>query len=111
MKSAAASASTVSSATASASSKSGSPGSTRSELQSRDVKRALFLFLAAGCTEAKSPHPSAEVVFDAVAPSVVAIVNDDTQDREEEIKELERLMGKDPRAPKHVIDVSLRMEL
>ncbi len=64
-----------------------------------------------GCTEAKSPHPSAEVVFDAVAPSVVAIVNDDSQDREEETKELERMMGKDPRAPKHVIDVSVRKEL
>ena len=76
------------------------------------MKRAfLFLLATAGCNEAKSPHPSAEVVFDSVAPSVVAIVNDDTQDREEEIKELERLMGKDPRAPKHVIDVSTRKEM
>ncbi len=75
------------------------------------MKRAAFLLLALGCAEAKSPHPSAEVVFDAVAPSVVAIVNDDTQDREEEIKELERMMGKDPRAPKHVIDVSTTKEL
>lgn len=78
--------------------------------------KILWLALAAapiafGCTEAKSPHPSAEVVFDSVAPSVVAIVNDDSQDREEETKELERLMGKDPRAPKHVIDVSARKEL
>ncbi len=75
------------------------------------MKRALLVALVLfGCTEAKSPHPSAEVVFDSVAPSVVAVVNDDTQDREEEIKELERMMGKDPRAPKHVIDVSLRKE-
>ncbi|HEX4512996.1 MAG TPA: serine protease, partial [Polyangiaceae bacterium] len=74
----------------------------------------LFLLLVpttTACMDAKSPHPSAEVVFDSVAPSVVAIVNDDTQDREEEIKELERLMGKDPRAPKHVIDVSQRKEM
>jgi S1-C subfamily serine protease len=79
------------------------------------MKRALAFALALSipllaCGEAKSPHPSAEIVFDAVAPSVVAIINDDTQDREDEIKELERLMGKDPRAPKHVIDVSTRKE-
>ncbi len=71
----------------------------------------LVLVCGFGCGEAKSPHPSAEVVFRAVAPSVVAIINDDTQDREEEIKELERFMGKDPRAPKHVIDVSMRTEI
>ncbi|HSQ66128.1 MAG TPA: serine protease [Polyangiaceae bacterium] len=67
--------------------------------------------LGLGCSNVKSPHPSAEVVFDAVAPSVVAIVNDDTQDREEETRELERMMGKEPHAPKHVIDVSLRKEM
>src|SRR5215475_13091046 len=75
------------------------------------MKRAFVLLAVASCTGAKSPHPTAEVVFDSVAPSVVAIINDDTQDREEEIKELERMMGKDPRAPKHVVDVSLRKEL
>ena len=77
------------------------------------MKRALVLVFPvvfAACTGVKSPHPSAEIVFDSVAPSVVAVVNDDTKDREEETKELERLMGKDPRAPKHVIDVSLRKE-
>ena len=63
------------------------------------------------CADVKSPRPSAEIVFDSVAPSVVAIVNDDTQDREEEIKELERTMGKDPRAPKHVIDVSMHKDM
>jgi S1-C subfamily serine protease len=71
---------------------------------------AIAIAPLAACTDVKSPHPSAEVVFDSVAPSVVAIINDDTQDRDEEIKELERLMGKDPRAPKHVVDVSAHKE-
>jgi S1-C subfamily serine protease len=76
------------------------------------MKRALALapLVFFACTDVKSPHASAEVVFDSVAPSVVGIVNDDTQDREEETKELERQMGKDPRAPKHVIDVSMHRE-
>jgi S1-C subfamily serine protease len=79
------------------------------------MKRFLVAVGAAlsllACTGVKSPHPSAEIVFDSVAPSVVAVVNDDTKDREEEVKELERMMGKDPRAPKHVIDVSTRKDL
>jgi S1-C subfamily serine protease len=79
------------------------------------VKRSLLAVAAAlpalACTGVKSPHPSAEIVFDSVAPSVVAVVNDDTKDREEEIKEVERMMGKDPRAPKHVIDVSRQKDL
>src|SRR5215472_616781 len=52
--------------------------------------------------------PSAESVFDAVAPSVVAIVNDDRADREQEIKETEASLGDESHAPKHVVDVSLR---
>jgi len=78
------------------------------------VKKLALVTAAASlvaCTEVKSPHPSAEVVFDEVAPSVVAIVNDDSKDRDEETKEVERLMGRDPRAPKHVVDVSERKEL
>lgn len=77
------------------------------------MKRACVVLLAsavAACGDVKSPHPSAEIVFDSVAPSVVGVVNDDQKDREDEVKELERLMGKDPRAPKHVIDVSSREE-
>jgi S1-C subfamily serine protease len=70
----------------------------------------LLMLGASACTDAKSPRPSAELVFESVAPSVVAIINDDTEDREEEMKEAERMMGQDPRAPKHVIDVSLRKE-
>ncbi len=43
-----------------------------------------------------------------VAPSVVAILNDDRADKEQEIVEAEKAMGTDPHAPKHTIDVSLR---
>ncbi len=43
-----------------------------------------------------------------VAPSVVAILNDDRSDKEQEIVEAEKAMGTDPHAPKHTIDVSLR---
>lgn len=53
------------------------------------MKRLLALVVVAGgvaCNDVKSPHPSAEIVFDSVAPSVVAVVNDDTKDCEEEIK-------------------------
>ena len=56
------------------------------------------------------PKPAALAVFDSVAPSVVAILNDDRADREEETKELERTLGDESKAPKHVIDVSLRKE-
>ncbi len=75
-------------------------------------RRALVLALALpiaslACGQAKSPErPTAEKVFDAVAPSVVAIVNDDTAEREERIREIETKMGRDPNAPKRVIDVS-----
>lgn len=65
----------------------------------------------ASCGDAKAPErPGAKAVFDAVAPSVVAILNDDRADREAEIADVEKQMGQDARAPKHVIDVSLRKE-
>lgn len=54
--------------------------------------------------------PSAHRVFELVAPSVVAILNDDRVDREQEIVEAEKAMGTDPHAPKHTIDVSLRKD-
>ncbi len=71
--------------------------------------------LAAACGGAPPapqapPRPTALAVFDAVAPSVVAILNDDRSDREEEIKELERTLGDEAKAPKRVIDVSLRKD-
>jgi S1-C subfamily serine protease len=55
-------------------------------------------------------HPEARAVFDATAPSVVAILNDDRADVERETKDLEKTMGDESHAPKHVIDVSLRKE-
>jgi S1-C subfamily serine protease len=73
--------------------------------------------LAAGaCGGASSPahpeatRPVARAIFEAVAPSVVAILNDDRADREKEQRELEKTMGDESHAPKHVIDVSLRKE-
>lgn len=70
--------------------------------------------LAAAC--GASPHPeapprpTARMVFEATAPSVVAILNDDREDREKEQRELEKTMGDESHAPKHVEDVSLRKE-
>src|SRR5512140_2480705 len=80
----------------------------------RVVSFALGGLAALGCGGAakppEAPKPTALAVFDAVAPSVVAILNDDRADREEEIKELERTLGDEAKAPKRVIDVSLRKE-
>jgi hypothetical protein len=42
-----------------------------------------------------------------ISPSVVAILNDDRADREAEAKAVEASLDDEPRAPKHVIDVSL----
>lgn len=55
-------------------------------------------------------HVSTQQVFEAVAPSVVAIYNDDRADREAEIAAFEKSMGDEIRAPKKIIDVSLRKE-
>ena len=41
---------------------------------------------------------------------VVAILNDDRADREEEIREAEKSLGHEAHAPTHVIDVSLRKD-
>lgn len=59
-----------------------------------------------------SPYSGAatQVVFDAVVPSVVAVLNDDTASREEEAKAAMKEMGVEAHAPKKVIDVSLRKE-
>lgn len=75
----------------------------------------LPLALAAcGCASREAPPraapPLAREVFEATAPSVVAILNDDRADREKEITELEKTLGDEAHAPKHVIDVSLRKE-
>lgn len=71
--------------------------------------------LTSACASSQ-PHPdvasrpTARVVFEATAPSVVAILNDDRQDKEKEKQELEKTMGDESHAPKHVVDVSLRKE-
>ncbi len=75
----------------------------------------LVAAVALGCggapAAAPAPaRPTALTVFETVAPSVVAILNDDRADREDEIKELERTLGDEAKAPKRVIDVSLRKE-
>jgi S1-C subfamily serine protease len=58
----------------------------------------------------EAPRPNAHAVFEATAPSVVAILNDDRADVEKERLELEKTMGDESHAPKHVIDVSLRKD-
>jgi S1-C subfamily serine protease len=56
---------------------------------------------------AAPPTPTAAAIFEMVAPSIVAILNDDEADREAERKEIEASMGDEHhRAPKRVIDVS-----
>jgi S1-C subfamily serine protease len=86
------------------------------------VFRSLFplatpaLLALAACGGSASPAPAApprslaQAVFEATAPSVVAILNDDRADREQEIKDMEKTLGDESHAPKHVIDVSLRKE-
>ncbi|MBX3202950.1 MAG: trypsin-like peptidase domain-containing protein [Labilithrix sp.] len=70
----------------------------------------------AGCGGATRPvsspaaGQSTESVFERVSPSVVAILNDDTAQREEEAKQTMRELGVEQHAPKKVIDVSLRKE-
>ena len=72
----------------------------------------------AGCAAAPKPaeppaqkrHVYAREIFDEVSPSVVAVLNDDKRDREEETKELMKAFGDESKAPKRVLDVSLRKE-
>ena len=61
-------------------------------------------------THVEAARPSAHAIFEATAPSVVAILNDDRADVEKERLELEKTMGDESHAPKHVIDVSLRKD-
>jgi S1-C subfamily serine protease len=77
------------------------------------------LGLAAGCGGGKGgapkvPPPAAEVttrgVFETVAPSVVAILNDDESDRRAEQDEFAKALGAEPKAPQKIVDVSLRKE-
>jgi S1-C subfamily serine protease len=85
--------------------------------------RSLFFLLllmaafASGCAKSSSTTIGApsggaatQMVFDAVVPSVVAVLNDDRAIREDEQKRAMEELGKDEHAPKNIIDVSLRKE-
>lgn len=74
------------------------------------AKAAISLVVGlTACRGASYPEkPSAKEVFDRVAPSVVAITNDDAADREEEARELEKSLGAEAKAPRRVVDVSAR---
>ena len=88
--------------------------------QTLGIAAALVVGGASGCGGAggggatqghvEAARPNAHAVFEATAPSVVAILNDDRADREKETKELEKTMGDESHAPKRVIDVSLRKD-
>ena len=84
---------------------------------------ASLLFVAAmplvgsGCSGSSSATINApsggrvtQQVFDAVVPSVVAVLNDDRALREDEQRRAMIELGKDEHAPKTIIDVSLRKE-
>ena len=77
---------------------------------------AATLLAGGGCggptsqVHVEAVRPDAHAIFEATAPSVVAILNDDRADRERETLELEKTMGDESHAPKHVVDVSLRKD-
>lgn len=86
-------------------------------------RAALLLFLlvvgavASGCAPSSSaalavPSSGAatQKVFEAVVPSVVAVLNDDRALRQDEQRRAMEELGKDEHAPKNIIDVSLRKE-
>lgn len=70
------------------------------------------VLLAVGCSAPRAPlrGEATQLVFDRVSPSVVAVVNDDHDIREQEARQAERDEGHESRMPKKVIDVSLRKE-
>ncbi len=79
----------------------------------------VALTLGAGCATSSSPSLASpggsgggatQRVFDAVVPSVVAVLNDDRAIREDEQKRAMAELGKDEHAPKNIVDVSLRKE-
>lgn len=67
--------------------------------------------LVAACAGPAARAPQATLsIFDRVVPSVVAVLNDDRDLREEEAKHALAEMGLEGHAPKSVVDVSLRKE-
>lgn len=97
-------------------SRSGLPGIVGRTLVSLAVTGALAAgaapMVGCGTAPASSPHAGVATrsVFDAVVPSVVAVLNDDAALREEEAQLAMEEMGVEARAPKEIIDVSLRKE-
>jgi S1-C subfamily serine protease len=92
------------------------PRPPRSVLASSPLPAAALLGVLSACggtpppAHVEPPRPNAHAIFEATAPSVVAILNDDRADVEKERLELEKTMGDESHAPKHVIDVSLRKD-
>jgi S1-C subfamily serine protease len=83
--------------------------------------RTIHFVLAAlgvlsGCSQPPKPPPPAPVkhasqaVFEATTPSVVAILNDDRDDRDAAVREALENLKDENNAPKKVIDISLRKE-
>lgn len=71
---------------------------------------ALACSLACACTGPRYPErPSARAIFDAVAPSVVGVVNDDRVEREEEAKRLDAEEGEHA-TPRKIVDVSRKQD-
>ena len=101
-----------------------SHGETSSRTLDDRLRKTTLLFVlttsgagALGCggsaEPASAPHAtqsSTERVFAAVVPSVVAVLNDDQEVRDDEAKRTLRDLGLEGHAPKSVIDVSLRKE-
>jgi S1-C subfamily serine protease len=74
----------------------------------------LSALTVTGCgSKPQTPAPVVSVtqgVFERVVPSVLAVLNDDDDLREEETKRAMKDMGVEGHAPKTVIDVSLRRD-
>jgi len=71
---------------------------------------AVCMVACGGASRPASSAQSSQSMFDLVSPSVVAVLNDDQAIREEEAKLAMKESGVEERAPKNIIDVSLRKE-
>src|SRR6185436_18023878 len=75
---------------------------------------SLLALAATACARDVPPprtpaYEPTHVVFDKVVPSIVAVLNDDQDLREDEVKRAMKALGVG-HAPKTVVDVSLRKE-
>lgn len=76
---------------------------------------ATFVAASAACggkpaASPEGPRPSTQAIFESVVPSIVAVLNDNEAERQEENAQAMHDMGVEAHAPKKVIDVSLRKE-